>query len=208
MQYRFRTFQPFLDKKSGLELGCGDGSMTKYLRRHFEKLTVVDGAKELVDKIPSGESVNKVVSLFEDYAPTEKFKSIVMEHILEHIEDPVALLKRSRSWLDHGGKIFIGVPNALSIHRQVAVKMGLLKTPNELNDRDKLVGHRRVYDWNLLKQHIESAGLKVEHRFGVFFKPLSNEQIDRNWTPEMKEGFFLLGQDFPDFAAEISVICS
>ena len=51
----------------------------------------------------------------------------------------------------------MGVPNGHSIHRLVAVKMGLLKDPCELNQRDKSLGHRRIYTPETLRKDIEAA---------------------------------------------------
>ena len=55
-----------------------------------------------------------------------------MEHILEHVDNPIDIMIRAKEWLSDNGVMILGVPNALSIHRLVAVKMGLLKAPNEL----------------------------------------------------------------------------
>ena len=37
-------------------------------------------------------------------------------------------------------------------------------------------------------------------------KPLSNAQIESQWTPQMLEAFFQLGERYPDIAAEIYVV--
>ena len=102
----------------------------------------------------------------------------------------------------------IGVPNGHSIHRLVAVKMNLLDHPCQQNDRDKALGHRRVYTQETLKQHIDEAGLTFLDMDGVFFKPLSNAQIQEQWTPEMINGFYELGKDMPEYAAELLAVCS
>jgi len=47
-------------------------------------------------------------------------------HVLEHVDDPVAVLRLVKSWLKPGGRVLAAVPNARSIHRQAAVIMGLL----------------------------------------------------------------------------------
>ena len=85
--------------------------------------------------------------------------------------------------------------------------MGILEHTTELNQRDLDFGHRRVYTKQALIDEIQSAGLKVYDFKGVFLKPLSNGQIDKDWTPEMWEGFFKLGNNFPDICAEIMCIC-
>jgi hypothetical protein len=42
---------------------------------------------------------------------------------------------------------------------------------------------------------------------GVFFKPLTNQQIQDHWTEEMIQGFYELGKDFPEYAAELYAVC-
>ncbi len=208
IRYRYESLKPHLLGPRGLELGPAEGEMTQFLVNDFEQLTVVDGARELLDRIPDRRNLRKVHSLFEEFEPEQKFNSIIMEHILEHVEDPGALLRRVKRWLAPGGRMFVGVPNGYSIHRLVAVKMGLLTQPCELNQRDFALGHRRVYTTQTLREELEGAGLTVEKMGGVFFKPLSNQQIQDHWNEDMIRGFYELGKDFPEYAAEIYAICS
>ena len=205
---RFETIRPLLTGNNGLELGSADGQMTKFLIGCFNKLTVVEGSLNLLNKIPPSKSLIKIHSLFEDYQPQETFDSIIIEHVLEHVDNPIELLALAKKWLAPSGRIFIGVPNGKSIHRLVAVKMGLLGDCCELNSRDLAVGHRRVYTQQTLSDSIEKSGLKLIHMGGVFFKPLSNLQIELNWSEEMIQGFYELGKDFPEFAAEIFAVCT
>lgn len=205
--FRFRSMAPFVGRGSCLELGSGDGVMTAMLAEHFAQVVVVEGAKHLLDAIPDRPNLTKAHSLFEDFRPGQLFETIIMEHVLEHVEDPVAILKLASPWLTPDGVIVVGVPNANSFHRLAAVKMGMLSDVHELNARDHEVGHRRVYDWGSLRSDIEAAGLRVGRMDGVFFKPLSNGQIDQHWSEQMIEGFYELGKDFPENAAEITAIC-
>lgn len=208
IRFRFQTLRPHFQGPEGLELGPAEGEMTRLLIGEFTRLTVVEGSCELLAQIPDYTNLNKVHSLFEKYKPEILFNTIIMEHILEHVENPVILLDRARTWLAHSGKILIGVPNGNSIHRLVAVKMGLLNHPCELNSRDHSLGHRRVYTHDTLKADIQQADLKILEMGGVFFKPLSNRQIQDHWSEDMIQGFYELGKDFPNYAAELYAICS
>jgi 2-polyprenyl-3-methyl-5-hydroxy-6-metoxy-1,4-benzoquinol methylase len=190
-----------------LELGPAEGEMTKLLVNDFARLTIVDGASELLAQIPERVGLRKVHSLFESFQPDQKFNTIIMEHILEHIDQPVALLEKVKEWIAPGGKILVGVPNGNSIHRLVAVKMGLLEYPCQLNSRDLALGHRRVYTPDSLKLDIKAAGLELLKMGGVFFKPVSNKQIQDHWSEEMIQGFYLLGSDFSEYAAELYAVC-
>jgi 2-polyprenyl-3-methyl-5-hydroxy-6-metoxy-1,4-benzoquinol methylase len=207
IHYRHKTIKKFIQGPIGLELGPAEGEMTKYLINDFEYLTSVDGSLELLKKIPYYKKHKKVHSLFEDYKPEKKFNTIIMEHILEHVDDPVKIMKSASNWLADNGVIILGVPNAFSIHRLAAVKMGLLQSPFELNERDFKLGHQRVYSMNTLLDDIHKTDLKIIEKGGVFFKPLSNSQIEKNWSQEMMDGFYQLGYDFPENSAEIYVIC-
>lgn len=205
--FRFDTIRPWLKGPRGLELGPAEGLMSALLVGAFDHLTVVEGSQTLLDEIPDAANLNKVRSLFEDFTPDAPFDTIVLYYVLEHVADPVDLLGRVRSWLAPGGRAIVGVPNAESFHRLAAVKMGLLATPAELNPRDHALGHRRVYTWPELADHLAEAGLGVVERLGVFFKPLSNGQIQAQWTAEMIRGFYELGRDFPANAADLVAVC-
>src|SRR5689334_24233139 len=123
----YETKKPYFQGPEGLELGSGDGVMTRHLLRDFTRLTVADGAEKLLASIPDAPNLVKVHTLFEEFAPTQPFNTIVMAHILEHVDDPTAILARAKGWLAPGGRILAIVPNGLSFHRLAAVKMGLLR---------------------------------------------------------------------------------
>ncbi len=206
--YRYRTLKPHLQGPYGLELGSAEGVMTQMLVHDFDHLTIVDGAKTLLDMVPAHPNLTKIHALFEDFVPSHRFNTVIIEHVLEHVADPVALMRKAATWAAPGAVLCLGVPNGHSFHRLAAVKMGILKNPCDLNERDQALGHRRVYTPDTFRADIEHAGLTIQTMGGVFFKPLSNGQIQNDWTPQMIEGFYQLGHDFPENAAEIFAICT
>ncbi len=210
-QYLYEKLRPHFTGGSVLELGCADGQMTQWLAQDFKEVTVVDGSetflREVAGKI-SCPNVRFVASLFEEYDPQDCYEVIMATHILEHLDDPVQVLRRSKQWLSPGGKIMLAVPNARSLHRCVGVKMGLLSSTESLNEQDVILGHRRVYTPELLRKHVTDAGLRVDEFGGNMLKPLSNRQIEENWSDELIQAFFDLGEDWPELCAEIFVIAS
>jgi hypothetical protein len=105
-----------------------------------------------------------------------------------------------------GSNLIIIVPNAYSIHRLVAVQMGMLEHVKELNELDKKLGHFRVYDQNDLVSHLKSAGLQPEILSGVFLKVLSNSQLEK-WNTPLLDGFYRVGKQLPLMCADILVVC-
>jgi 2-polyprenyl-3-methyl-5-hydroxy-6-metoxy-1,4-benzoquinol methylase len=206
--YRYQTMKPWLKGPQGLEMGPADGQMTRYLVGDFERLTVLDGAAELLAQIPDSSNLAKVHCLFEAFTPDRVYDTIILDHILEHVEDPVFIMQLAKRWLATDGRLMLGVPNGRSLHRLAAVPMGLLSHPCQLNARDLAQGHRRVYTMDTLRTDIEAAGLHVQHMGGVFIKPLSNQQIQKQWTGQMMDAYFEVGKLLPDITADLFAVCT
>ncbi len=207
--YCGEVFRRYMKQGSVLELGPAEGVMTELLYPHYNDYTVVDAADFFVESIIKRfPKIDGVVSLFEDYKPSRKYDNIVLGHVLEHVEDPVEILKICGSWLEDGGVIVSAVPNSHSIHRQAAVIMGLLDYEKQLNETDQKNGHRRVYDRDSFEEDFIKAGLRVVASGGYWLKPESNGQINANWNEEMVEAFLKLGELYPDIAGEIYVVAS
>jgi SAM-dependent methyltransferase len=207
--YSYQTLKPFFLGKKCLELGSADGQMTKFLVSDFDKVVAVDGSEKFIETLQKLNIQNliPVCSLFENLNLNEKFSTVVMAHILEHVENPVDVIKIGARHLDEEGVLLIDVPNANSLHRLAAVKMGLLKQKDDLNATDLMLGHRRVYTSDLMKEHIEKAGLRVKSWGGHFLKTVSNAQMEQTWTKEMMDAYYEIGKDFPENAAEIYFVC-
>lgn len=207
IKFRFEMERPFFRGDNVLELGPAEGQMTKHLVNSFKKVTVVEGAESLLAQIPQSPNLFKVHSLFEDWEPNERFDTIIMDHILEHVDYPIDLLSKVKSWLSPKGVLLVGVPNAHSFHRLAAVKMGILKFPGELDKRDISVGHQRVYNPESFRKDLLSAGFNIAHFSGLLFKPLAYSQMERIVTPEILSAFIALGKDFPENSAELFAVC-
>lgn len=207
LRFRYQSLKPYLTGPEGLELGPAEGYMTQWLVNDFQNLTLVEGSLELLNRIPNHPKLTKIHSLFEDFEPSRQFHSIILDHVLEHVDQPVHLLERLKKWLAPHGRILVGVPNGHSIHRLAAVKMGLLSDPCELNQRDHDLGHYRVYNPETFRKDLEKSDLLIKHLGGSFLKPLSNQQIQDHWSEEMIQGFYELGKDFPEYAADLFAVC-
>lgn len=206
VEYSYEVFSRFMRDGPILELGPAEGVMTQRLVRRGQPLTVVEGATafcaDLRNRHPEITVVN---SLFEVFQTKERFANIILGHVLEHVEEPVKILRRVSQFLAPNGRILAAVPNARSLHRQAAVIMGLLKHEHELNEADLHHGHRRVYNPESLRKDFLDAGLRIELSGGYWLKPLANSQIEATWSDGMLNAFMRLGERYPDIAGEIWV---
>lgn len=209
VQYCASVFARYWKGRRCLEMGPAEGVMTPLLTQAFPDLTLLEGAQafchDLRRRFPHATVVH---SLFEDFAPSAPFDTIVLGHVLEHVDRPAEILRLAKSWLAPGGVICAAVPNARSLHRQAAVLMGILDTEFSLNPADLHHGHRRVYNPESFRADFLAAGLAVRIFGGYWIKPLSNTQMESAWTPEMIHAFMRLGERYPDIAAEIYVVAT
>jgi 2-polyprenyl-3-methyl-5-hydroxy-6-metoxy-1,4-benzoquinol methylase len=212
--YMMQSFQPFLISGKALEMGCYMGEFTKLIRRHFTDVTVIEASDELIEQSRQrvGPDVNFINSTFETVKLQDKYDTIFLMHTLEHLDDPVLVLKRVNDWLSDRGRFFLVVPNANAPSRQIAVKMGLVPYNSAVIESERLHGHRKTYSLDTLEHEALSGGLKVIHRGGIFFKPLAGSQFDEALkanviSPEYLDGCYKLGMIYPDLCASVFVVC-
>jgi SAM-dependent methyltransferase len=217
--YMIKSFAPFFIKGNLLELGCFKGDVTKRLAPYFDDISAVEAsdvaAAEAVKKVAkAGKKLTMHNALFEAVRLPKKYDNIVMTHALEHLDDPVGVLKRiNDEWLSDKGRFFLVVPNANAPSRQIAVKMGLISHNTAITDAEKAHGHVITYTLDTLERDARAAGLKVVQRSGIFFKALANFQWDKVLaagdiiSPEYLEGCYQLGQQYPDLCASIFLLC-
>jgi trans-aconitate methyltransferase len=202
-EYSYSKLKPYL-KEPVLELGPADGVVTEMMMLDDVYPDLVEGSQVLTNSLKRKfPQLSIVESLFEEYIPEKKYTTIVMGHVLEHVENPIQILQKFSNFLTEDGLIWASVPNALSIHRKAAVKMGLLDTPYQLNEADIQLGHRRVFDLDAFYELFNSAGLKVINSGGYLLKPLSYAQMEKDWSAEMVLAFIKLGEENIEQAAEI-----
>jgi 2-polyprenyl-3-methyl-5-hydroxy-6-metoxy-1,4-benzoquinol methylase len=214
--FMLKTFEPFFKKEGSLlELGCHKGDFTKRFVDHFEDITCVEASNKAIEeakqKVPS--SVKFVNDLFENVELSKKYDNIVLTHVLEHLDDPVEVLKRvNDEWLNDGGRFFLVTPNAMAPSRQIAVKMGLISHNSAVTPAEEEHGHRITYTLDTLERDAKEAGLNVVYRSGIFFKALANFQWDRLLqtdiiSKEYLDGCYELGQQYPDLCSSIFLMC-
>jgi 2-polyprenyl-3-methyl-5-hydroxy-6-metoxy-1,4-benzoquinol methylase len=184
-----------------LEASCASGVMSRLFAPAFRRLVIVEAAQRYADQVRALLADQPHVAVYharlEEFEAGERFDEVVAASILEHLDDPIAFLRRAaESWLKPGGQLHIIVPNAGSLNRRIGLAMGLLPDLHHLHERDHQLGHRRVYDVELLQAHIEAAGLSASAPEGILLKPLSNGQME-SWDPKIIAALFAVGKEYP-----------
>lgn len=190
-----------------LELGLGHGITTKIFSNYYKKNYVLEGSEIVIKNYKKGnpECKSKIIkTYFENYNTEKKFDIIIMGFILEHVDNPLEILKHFKHFLKENGKIFVSVPNAESMNRRLGNLAGLLPDMHKLSLNDLNLGHKRFFTVNSLKQLMTDAGYKIKNIEGIYLKPLTtNQLVSLNLEKNILESLCLLGKEYPELSCGI-----
>jgi SAM-dependent methyltransferase len=152
--------------KKLLDIGCGTGSFLKLAQTLGWEVTGTEFTKATVDKLNS-EGVNCLHGNLENPALQGKlFDLIHLNHVFEHVEDPVTLLRQAGSLLAPGGMILIEVPNEFDgLVQQLKRFAGVSGA-----GKTSFFEHEWFFSPQTLTATIEFAGLKPAKVFTTWQK--------------------------------------
>lgn len=198
---------------SGIFMGLGDGSLLEKIGPTFEQLVVLEASEILVAQArltyAGNRGIRIIQSYFEAYEPDagRKVSCILGNHVLEHLDEPVQVLRKTLAWLNPGGIAIFTVPNATSLHRRIGVRLGLLDDVKALSQQDHVVGHRRVYDTGMLHRDVVSAGYAVIEGGGFNLKLVSQAQMV-DWPVSLHDAIYQVSRECPaELCSNLYVVC-
>lgn len=165
--YMIKSCLPYMRAGAALELGSFKGDFTLRLLPFFSEITCVEAsgnaAAEAKRRVPG--VVRILEGTFEGIELNQRFDNVFLTHVLEHVEDPVHVLRRvNDEWLTDQGRLFLICPNANAASRQIAVRMGIVSHHAAITEAERRHGHHRTYSLDTLERDATAAGLRVEHR--------------------------------------------
>ena len=207
--YPQRVMQLCADKGRLLELGIGHGFTTNRFSQHFERHVVIDGSASVIKQFQNqypGSKAEIVECYFENFDTEERFDTIVMGFVLEHVEDPCVVLRHFKKFLAPNGRCFIAVPNGESLHRRLGHAAGLLSDLMKLGQGDLELGHRRLYSVDSLTNELSRANYRVVRKEGIFLKPLMTSQLQSLHLDEkIIQAMCVVGIDYPELSCALLV---
>lgn len=112
------------NKGSVLEIGCGNGKLTRELARFGFQIVGIDTSSEA---IRLAKSLKGKVEFIKGDARELKFKdgqfdTVLCLHVLEHVQDAEGLTRESFRILRNGGTLWLRLPNGNSLEAKMAGK--------------------------------------------------------------------------------------
>jgi SAM-dependent methyltransferase len=200
--------------RSMLSLGIGHSevaaAMLEVLREGaLQRYVLVDAAADAVARfraefspLPAG--LKLLEGWFESFETEGRFDIVEAGFVLEHVDDPAAVLRRMHRFLAPGGTLYVAVPNATSLHRRIGQAAGLLPDMHVLSDADRALGHRRYFDTSRLRALVEACGWQVGAVQGMLIKPFTSQQLARlELTPPLWQALQAVAADYPELSNAI-----
>ncbi len=167
---------PYMENGRILDVGCGSGKFLRWLKDHgWDVYGVELSGKAAQNAAKSGLDVF-CGELPDAGFPPHYFDVILINQVLEHVHDPMAMLKEANRLLKDGGKLIVGVPNVASYESRI---FGKYWSPLDIPR------HLYHFSFPVLKAMLHEAGFLVTMNVGkMFFIPHSNRQSLRALAEE------------------------
>jgi 2-polyprenyl-3-methyl-5-hydroxy-6-metoxy-1,4-benzoquinol methylase len=157
---QFRRYQP---EGKVLDVGCGRGQLGEAIQALGWEVWGIerdDGASKVAEKrlarvlcadILDEEGVRGALGKVQ-------FSALVFSDVLEHLYDPLAVLKNYLEYVPAGGRVFVSVPNAVLWINRMKLLLGRVEYEDTgVMDRT----HIRFFTFRTAKLLLEEAGCRI-----------------------------------------------
>jgi len=201
--------------ESLLDVACSNGFLTQYYLPRFRTVHGVDANRNLIKHARKRRlNARFYVSLIEQFQPEKQYDFITCINLLEHLESMLPL-RKLQELLNETGIIHVQVPNARSLNRRIGVEMGLLPNSYEVTAKGKTVGHKKMYDLEMLEETAIQEGFRILDSGGFFLKPFANDQMqfflntcfgsDQSWRRKLCNALYKVGETMQDLCGLLYV---
>jgi 2-polyprenyl-3-methyl-5-hydroxy-6-metoxy-1,4-benzoquinol methylase len=208
---QIKKYQP----RSVLEIGCGRLPLFPSLSDSIY-CCVIEPAAQFFhaarELSVARKNVNVLHGTVEEYAISETrlFDMVICSCLLHEIENPKRFMNSLLRFCDDNSIVHINVPNANSLHRLLAVEMGLMLNVKEFTSTQNAMQQHATHDLESLCSSAISHGLFIIDSGSYFIKPFAHAQMawlrDQGFlTDTMLTGLNRLTKHFPGNGSEIFI---
>lgn len=197
-----------------LEIGSGPVPIFSSFS-DFEKMVIVEPEKQFYNMV-SKEAlmfnnvcvINSHIERAYEEMKDQSFDFIIIGGFLHEISNVTEVLKAVRELCSRDTVIYSYVPNANSLHRLIAFKMGLIDSIYQKSEHDEIFDRQSVYNKNSFNELMSTHKFKVIDSGSYFLKPFTHAQmadlINRNIISEaLLDGLERVIEFLPDMGAEL-----
>lgn len=162
-----------------LDIGCGVGTIGLLLKQRGFDYLGVDFSDVAVGKA-RGKGLKAVVTDVDAVGleyPDEQFDVVWAGDVLEHVFDPIGLLRHASRVLKPGGCLLLTVPNDFTLVSRLKVFLTGRSVQSNTYRRFGQCKHHTAFSWELLQYMLGEARLKVTDYRSVLQFPRFKREI-------------------------------
>jgi 2-polyprenyl-3-methyl-5-hydroxy-6-metoxy-1,4-benzoquinol methylase len=151
-----------------LEIGCGTGYLIAAIAEKNSDVehTAIDMNDYREFKPKNVKFLNKD---FENLKVDERFDTVVMIHVLEHLKNPAGMIEKINSLLNKGGQMILMVPNRKGFMNQA-----------KLTSCEEWSPHLWLFDKETIEHLLEKLGYKYRFLKSYMHIPFSGRLSRKN----------------------------
>ena len=115
------------------------------------------GARQLAEGSPHVEIIESTIE--RAALGVHRFDLVVVSSVLHEVPDPQAMLKAVVKAATPDTVIHVNVPNSHSLHRLLAVAMGIIPEPSSTSELQRTMQQRTFYDRSRFHDELERGGV-------------------------------------------------
>jgi 2-polyprenyl-3-methyl-5-hydroxy-6-metoxy-1,4-benzoquinol methylase len=217
VRYRKRKIIESIAKyrpRSILEVGCGFDPLFNHYR-DYERFTIVEpgeefarNARECAQLLQGVTIVHGSLECNVTILAATPYDFVVLSSLLHEIPETKNLLDATARLCGPETIVHVNVPNARSIHRLLAVEMGLIQDVHEKSETQQRMQQSQTFDTDSLTELVIQRGFEIVEKGTFFIKPFTHAQMaslqsSGMVTESMLEGLYKLSKHLPDNGSEI-----
>lgn len=154
---------------SVLDVGCANGRLGGEIKKKGHSVWGVDISTDAIQKaqqVLDGVFEFDIQSTWPGNLLEDNFDVILMSELLEHVFNPVEVLKNATKHLKSGGYIIITTPNFMTWTNRLRFIFG------DFNYKDQGMfdfGHIRWFTYSYLKKTLEDSSLEIVEEKHIIF---------------------------------------
>ncbi|MCK4352510.1 class I SAM-dependent methyltransferase [candidate division WOR-3 bacterium] len=194
-----------------LDIGCDDGTIA---RMAIKRASIVIGIDISEANIRRAKQVTQNPSIQFYYSPIENYKTnltfdvILMFELIEHLGDPIMVLKKVNNFLKENGTLILSTPNFRSLTRELKRCLNRIPIVREICSKISLKPpdeiyklHIKEYDLSEIRKMLNCSGFTIKSKNGLILFPLLFKIF--KWNTWLTKIVISSGSLFPSLAGHI-----
>ncbi|MBU1911912.1 MAG: class I SAM-dependent methyltransferase [Candidatus Omnitrophica bacterium] len=161
-----------------LDIGCGTGELADSIVKKGFKVSCCDFSAKAVEIARKNYNLNSVLCDLDEGLPfcDSTFDLVVASHVMEHVFDPIFVIKEISRLLKKDGIFLAAIPNDLHISSRLKILFGI-SYQQLVYLKNSQYKHHTFFSHKLFQDMINKNGLKVHERVSLCRFPKTNRKI-------------------------------